>query len=205
MVSEQGDGGTRLSDIARRANVRTPAIYYHFSSREHLLEEVMHEGAVTMLTRHDDAMAALPSDSLAIERITVAVDVHLRTELSLSDYAKALIRNSSQLSEGVAGRALVAVREYIDRWRVLLDTLEQEGSLRPGLDVSVARMFVLSALNGAPDWYVPGRGALDHVVDQAQVLILGSLVAPGNPGQDRDESNQQGDDDRHDRDDEEQS
>lgn len=177
MISQRGDSGTRLSDIAGRANVRTPAIYYHFSSREDLLEEVMYEGAITMLTRHDDAMAELPPNTLTIDRIAVAVDIHLRTELSLSDYSKALIRNANQLSEGVAARALTAVREYAERWRALLTALEQEGSLRPGLNVSVARMFVLSALNGAPEWYEPSQGALDHIVDQAQILIVGSLVA----------------------------
>lgn len=175
VLADKGFAGTRLSDIAERANVQAPAIYYYYPSREDLIEEVMFVGAAAMRAHLDEVLAGLPSDTTPVGRISVAVEAHLRHELEISDYAKSIIRNGNQLPEQVSKRALAEITEYNDIWRTLVTELDTAGQLRSGLDPSVARMIVLGALNWAAEWWKPERGSLEEVIRTAQSMVLHSL------------------------------
>ncbi|WP_245607215.1 TetR/AcrR family transcriptional regulator [Pseudonocardia spinosispora] len=175
VLAEKGFAGTRLSDIAERANVQAPAIYYYYPSREDLIEEVMFVGAAAMRAHLDEVLAGLPSDATPVERISAAVEAHLRHELEISDYAKSIIRNGNQLPEQVSKRALAEITHYNDIWRTLVTELDTAGQLRSGLEPSVARMIVLGALNWAAEWWKPERGSLEDVIRTAQSMVLHSL------------------------------
>ncbi len=57
VLSTKGYAGTRLSDVAKAADLRAPpAIYYYFDSRETLIEEVMWSGVADMRHRLEDAL-----------------------------------------------------------------------------------------------------------------------------------------------------
>ena len=175
VLSEKGFAGTRLSDIAELAAVQAPAIYYYYSSREELIEAVVHAGAAAMHRHLTEALAALPAEAGPAERIEVAVEAHLRHELELSDYSKAIVRNANQLPETVSRRALAEVARYNDIWRTLIAELDAAGQLRVDVAPSVARMVVLGALNWSTEWWDPERGTLDEVIRTTQSMVLHAL------------------------------
>ncbi len=175
VLSRKGFSGTRLSDIAEQAHVQAPAIYYYYPSREDLIEEVMFVGAAAMRTHLVEALAALPASTTPSARIAAAVETHLRHELEISDYSKAIIRNANQLPEAVSRRALAEVAAYNEIWRGLVADLETAGQLRPDVDPAVGRMMVLGALNWAAEWWDPARGPIDEVVRTAQSMVLHAL------------------------------
>jgi AcrR family transcriptional regulator len=175
VLSSKGFAGTRLSDIAEQAQVQAPAIYYYYSSREDLIEEVMYVGATAMRTNLLEALSTLPGDTKPADRIAAAVEAHLRHELEISEYATAIIRNANQLPESVSRRALAEVGAYNDIWRGLLADLEAAGELRADVDPAVARMIVLGALNWAAEWWSPERGPLEETIRTAQSMVLHAL------------------------------
>ena len=175
VLSRKGFAGTRLSDIADEAHVQAPAIYYYYPSREDLIEEVMFVGAAAMRSHLVAALDALPGDATPVTRIAAAVEAHLRHELEISDYARAIIRNGNQLPEHVSGRALAEVSQYNDIWRGLVDGLSAAGELRDDVDPAVARMIVLGALNWAAEWWDPARGPIDQVISTTQSMGLHAL------------------------------
>src|SRR3954469_13109489 len=61
VLSRKGFAGTRLSDVAVQAELQAPAIYYYFSSREDLIEEVMWAGLARMHEHLQAALDALPA------------------------------------------------------------------------------------------------------------------------------------------------
>ena len=180
VLSRKGYAGTRLSDVADRAEIQTPAIYYYFASRDDLVEEVMWSGIAHMREHMTRVMAALPSDADPLDRIDAAVEAHLRYSLEISDYTTASIRNAGQVPEGIAVRYAAEASQYGDMWRKLLQDADNAGLLRPDLDPMAARMLVLGALNWAAEWWNPRRGSIDVVVRTARSLVrhgLGPLPA----------------------------
>lgn len=178
-LSQHGYAGLRLSDVADAAELQTPAIYYHFASREDLIEEVMWVGLADMREHLTTVLDALPSDATPVGRILAAVEAHLRHELQISDYTTAAIRNAGQVPTELRVRAKKEEDRYGKMWRDLVDAADRAGALRPELDPHVARMLILGALNWTAEWWNPRRTPIGLVVDNAQQLVRHGLFVPG--------------------------
>jgi AcrR family transcriptional regulator len=175
ILAEKGFAGTRLSDIAQEANVQAPAIYYYYPSREDLIEDVISVGASAMYDYLTKTLAELPESTPPSGRVAAAVEAHLRHELELSDYARAVIRNANQIPEQFSRRALERIAEYNNVWRDLVQDLAAAGQLRADVDPAVGRMLVLGALNWSVEWWNPERGPIDDVIAVAQSMVLHAL------------------------------
>ncbi|MBK1787295.1 TetR family transcriptional regulator [Prauserella sp. ASG 168] len=175
ILSEKGYSATRLADIAQLAEVRAPALYYYFSSREELIAEVMAVGQRRLREHVESALAALPPGTAPMDRIDTAVQAHLQVELQLSDFATAVTRNLGQLPDDVRERLRSEGSEYIGLWRRLLEQARAAGLIRPDLDLRAARMLVMGALNWTPEWWNPRQGSLTDVIDTAKSLVRHGL------------------------------
>lgn len=171
VLSQQGYGGTRLVAIAEAADVQMPNIYYYFTSRDELIEEVIREGVRGL---HDQVVAALDAaaDAGAHERMRTAVAAHLRSVLELSDYTTASTRNAGQLPSHIRQGQRVEEQRYARLWQQLVSDLRAAGGVSPELDDHTVRMFVLGALNWAPEWWRSNRGDLDALVEKAQRIVM---------------------------------
>lgn len=175
VLSEKGYAGTRLTDVAEYAELQAPAIYYYFSSRDELIEEVMFAG-ISEMRRHLQAeLDQLPDGMSPMDRIVAAVEIHLRHELELSDYTTASIRNSGQIPDHLRSRQRKESAAYNRIWRKLFADARAEGQLREDLDDQLAQALVLGALNWAAEWWDPRRGSLDAIVANAQVVVRHGL------------------------------
>lgn len=175
ILSNHGYAGTRLSDVASRASIQTPAIYYYFASRDELIEEVMASGLADMREQLTSTLAALPPDTSALERILAAAETHLRHELEISDYTTASIRNQGQVPDRLRRRGQREADDYGAVWRELFDNASRSGQLREELDPRTAQLLVLGALNWTAEWWDPHRTSVDAIVATARALILGAL------------------------------
>jgi TetR/AcrR family transcriptional regulator, cholesterol catabolism regulator len=175
VLSVKGYAGTRLSDVAEYAELRAPAIYYYFASRDDLIEEVMYAGIADMRKHLQGVLDALPPEASPIEKILVAVEAHLRHELELSDYASASIRNAGQIPERLRTRQLKEEAAYGRIWRRLFDEARADGELRDDLDARHAQLLVVGALNWSVEGFEPRRSSVDTLVSNAQVLVRNGL------------------------------
>ncbi|MQA85548.1 MAG: TetR family transcriptional regulator [Streptosporangiales bacterium] len=176
VLSRKGYAGTRLSDVAGVAGVQAPAVYYYFSSREALIEEVMRVGTRRTHDHVAATIAKLPADTTPMDRICAAVEAHLRIVLEISDYATASIRNAGQLPDEIRAGGLAERNSYADLWRHLIAEARASGELRPDIDPRAARMLILGALNWAPEWWNPRQGSLDNVVYTALAIVREGLT-----------------------------
>ncbi|BDZ65964.1 TetR/AcrR family transcriptional regulator [Agromyces mangrovi Wang et al. 2018] len=179
VLSRKGYAGTRLSDVAEVAEVQAPAIYYYFPSRDDLIEEVMWAGAHRVRLHVQSVLEALPEDTEPIDRILVAVEEHLRYELSISDYTTASVRNAGQVPEQLRTRPAEEEAAYSRIWRDLFDEAARAGQLRDGLDVNVSRLLLLGSMNWAAEWWNPRMRSLADLVAAARSLVLHGMGAPG--------------------------
>jgi TetR/AcrR family transcriptional regulator, cholesterol catabolism regulator len=181
VLSAKGYAGLRLNDVAAYAELQAPAIYYYYQSRDDLIEEVMWAGIADMREHVSAVLDGLPPGASALDRLLVAVEAHLRHELETSDYTTAAIRNAGQVPPKIRKRQILEEERYGEVWRRLVNDLARSGELRADLDLYLAQMLVLGALNWAVEWWDPRRGSLDTVVANAQSFVRHGLVAPA-PG-----------------------
>jgi TetR/AcrR family transcriptional regulator, cholesterol catabolism regulator len=171
VLSKNGYAGLRLTDVAAEAEIQAPAIYYYYGSRDELIEEVMWAGIADMREHVAAALAELPDGTPPLERLLVAAEAHLRHALEISHYTTASIRNSGQVPQTIRKRQILEEERYGEIWRRLINNLAREGGLRPELDLYIAQMLVLGALNWTVEWWDPRRGSVEAVVDNAQTII----------------------------------
>jgi AcrR family transcriptional regulator len=171
VLSVKGYAGLRLTDVANEAAIQAPAIYYYYASRDELIEEVMWAGIADMREHVAAALAALPGEASPLDRLVAAVEAHLRHALEISDYTTASIRNAGQVPPSIRKRQILEEERYGAVWRTLINDLARDGRLRPELDLYIAQMLILGALNWTVEWWDSRRGSLEAVVANAQSFI----------------------------------
>ena len=176
VLSAKGYAGLRFNDVAAHAELQAPAIYYYYPSRDDLIEEVMWAGIADMREHVIAVLDGIPVGVSALDRLLAAVEAHLRHELEISDYTTAAIRNAGQVPPGIRKRQLLEEERYGEVWRRLINDLARSGGLRADLDLYIAQMLVLGALNWAVEWWDARRGSLEAVVTNAQSFIRYGLA-----------------------------
>lgn len=176
ILTTKGYATTRLSEIADEAGLHPPGVYYYFASRQELIAEVMRVGQRRVRDHVESSVRNAPPGSNALQKISIAVKAHLEVELRLSDFATAVTRNSSQLPERVSSALRAESESYHSLWRDLLESARREGLLPAGLDIGVARMLVIGALNLTPEWWRAEDASIDVLVETAQKLVRRGLV-----------------------------
>jgi AcrR family transcriptional regulator len=172
VFSERGYSEARLVDIATAAGIQTGSLYYHFDSREALVEEVLRLGVARAFQRVRDDVTALGPDATARERLASALRAHLGVILERGAYASANARIFGQVPEEVRKRHYADQQDYGAYWNELISEAQRAGQLRPELDPYVVRMLLFGAMNWAAEWYRPSRGRppgliTEHLVSMA--------------------------------------
>jgi len=174
----KGYAGTRLSDVAAAAATQAGSLYYHFPSREELVEEVLRVGQERTSGFVRRRVAALPEDASDLDRLREAMDAHLDSVLEIGDYTAATIRIIGQVPEEIRKRRVHEQREYGEFWRRLVNDAHACGQIRTELNSSALRMLLLGAMNSVPDWFRPRRDGLSatDLKSQFESLFIDGLA-----------------------------
>jgi AcrR family transcriptional regulator len=185
LLSRKGFDGTRLSEIAALAELRVPAVYYYFDSREATLEEVVTIGGRRVLENVRARLAALPPTVTALDRVIAAFGAHVEMVLEESTYTAAALHTLGRLPPDIRARQLAQQQETAQLWRDLIAAAAEAGEIDPGLDLRAARMLLLGAANWASAWWNPERGPAEDVIATVERLVRNALThpaAPASPG-----------------------
>jgi TetR/AcrR family transcriptional regulator, cholesterol catabolism regulator len=178
----QGYSAARLSDIAASAGIQTGSVYYHFESREALVEEVLHLGIAVARAHVQEAVDALPLVVSPLERVKAAIRAHAEVQLEISDYSSAHARIIGQVPSDVRRRNLVDQINYGEYWDGLLRAAVASGEIRADLDLYVTRMLMFGALNWTSEWYRPTSGrSVEFIADQALAILLHGVETAASP------------------------
>lgn len=172
-----GYSGVRLTDIAERIGMKAGSLYYHFESREALVEAVMNLGTHRTHEAVLKRIMSLPSDADHLTRLSAAIETHLLMGLEQSDLSSATIKLIWQVPAEIRERTLAGQRAYGALWRRLLEAARAAGAIRADVELSVVRMAILGALNWAADWYKPQGATPRKIARDITVMVLQGLAA----------------------------
>jgi AcrR family transcriptional regulator len=163
LFREQGYKATTQRQIASQAKIKAGSIYYYFESKDQILDEVLERGIRIVHESVETAVNALPANASGRRRIESAVATHLHTVLRYNDYASANIQNIRHVSREARDRNRALRRAY---WTALFEQAKQSGEIGQHVDLSIARLFLLGALNWTLDWYDPKQGSTDILAEK---------------------------------------
>jgi TetR/AcrR family transcriptional regulator, cholesterol catabolism regulator len=172
-----GFASVTLKDIAERAGLQAGSLYYHFDSKEEIVEAVLAAGVKNAFAATREAVEALGPRADPLARLRAAIAAHLRVILTESDYSSANLRIFGQLPDAIRRRHLKLQRAYGGFWRVLFQDAADAGVIRADLDLSIIRMLTLGALNWSVEWYQEGRRSPGEIAAHVSTMILDGLAS----------------------------
>lgn len=168
----KGYAATTLNEIASAADMQAGSLYYHFASKDELLEEVLDIGANKVNDAIKESQERLPPDASHRDRIRAAVDAHLTMLLKHCDYTSVNIGIFAQIPEEIQQRHLPKRDTLAAQWRRILTRAQKAGALRDDVDLSMVRMLLLGALNWSVEWYKPGKTSIPAMADHICLMLL---------------------------------
>ncbi|WP_339948110.1 TetR/AcrR family transcriptional regulator [uncultured Albimonas sp.] len=173
---DKGLAESKLAEIARGAGLHAGALYYHFSSRDDLVEQVLNEATYRMEDIMDRVFSELPDDATVIDKIRAAIAAHLDYVHRGDPFVKAYRRIYDQVPAEVRARHDRFEKRYGVFWRRLVAEGQACGELRADIEPGLARMLLLGAIEYTQTWYTPaGRLPLDALIEGATRFILTAL------------------------------
>lgn len=176
---DYGYAGTTMRAIADEADLKAGSLYYHYSSKDELIAAVLETGMHAVTDRVEGALAALPDTASGRERIEAAIRAHLSTIIDVGDYTLATRRVLGQVPEAIRVKNMRMRNTYGAMWqRILVDAYER-GEFRTSANLTLARLFILGALNWTVEWFKPGGRSIDDVAREFTSVVLDGLAGSG--------------------------
>ncbi len=177
---ERGYAATSLRDIAAAAGMKAGSLYYHFTSKEALLQAILVRGIEVMVEAfHEAAEATRQRDGLS--RVGAHVRAHLGALFEHGPYTAAHVTTFRTAPVSVRD-AIVPERDaYESLWTDLLEDLAARRELAPGTPVGMSRLVLFGAMNSSVEWFDRERGNLDAFAEAITQQFWSGLSGAAKP------------------------
>jgi AcrR family transcriptional regulator len=169
LFADQGYDRSSIRDIANRVGLLPGSVYHYFPSKEELFLAVHREGFERTLARVKKAAASCTDPWECLRR---ACEVHI--EGIVGDSPVDRIAGHSLALTGHA-ELLNQIRPQREAYEKVFKNLVDALPLRPGVDRSLLRLFLLGGMNWVYLWYREGKRTARTIAD-AMVEMLRSGV-----------------------------
>jgi TetR/AcrR family transcriptional regulator, cholesterol catabolism regulator len=179
VLARRGYTGTALAEIAEEVGIAgAGSLYYHFESRDQLVEEVLRRGVKVAFEQSRRAVAALPAGARPLDRLEAAIRAQMLAVLVVSDYARATSRSTGQVPAEMWARINADFRRYGRFYDQLIAAAMNAGEIDPKVDRSALRMLVVGAINWAPEWFrKSGKSSAEDVADLLVCMMIRGVGA----------------------------
>ena len=160
----QGFDGASLRHIAAACGMQAGSLYYHFASKNEILEAVLHRGIEIMVHAFETA-ADETAGSAARDRLGRHVRAHLAALHENGPYTAVHVTTFRTAPDEVRD-VIVPVRDsYEAMWTDLLTELVDAGELDPATPVGLTRLNLFASMNHSIEWFDTERGNLDELAE----------------------------------------
>jgi len=179
IFSRKGFFNSKVSEIARAAEVADGTIYLYFRNKEDLLISLFEEKMGEVVA---DVRRRIANGGNALEKLKIFIENHmdlLEREAGLVEVLQVELRQSTKFLKDYTP---VKFFEYLEIISDILEEGRREGVLRPDLNISIARRAIFGALDELSLTYILSRKPKYHpTVTAAELcrLLLEGLCVPG--------------------------
>lgn len=177
--AEKGYADCSLRDIAALTGLKAGSVYYHFASKEVLLDEVLVAGVERLTQTMEQHLARFPPEASAETLIRSMVRVHITSFLDVRDDANTYLRIYDHLPPVMKRRTRPNRLAYAQLWFDVFDRGVREGVFSDTIDRITFISFLLDALNGVIEWFRPSRMTIDGVCAMIETTVLRGILTDG--------------------------
>jgi len=179
--SKNGYDGTSLAEIAKAVGIKTPALYYHFKSKNEILYAYLQRCAEHTSAPVQKAIAEAGASN--VDRLRAYVKAYIRTQLDQIETMPMV--NTMLFSSSVANALTKSQYKWVRNWeRNMLDALRTilEDGANEGefqfRNLTPTAFFVMGTIDFVVNWYKPdGDLNIEELADEYADLVLASVAA----------------------------
>ena len=179
LFRQKGYAAVSLRDIADAVGMKTGSLYYHFDSKESLVEEILTLGTQGAFEASKAAVEALGAAADPVDKLEAVVSAHTRFLHDEEDFASANLKILQQVPPQIRERHVRQDRDYGRFVSGIIDEIAATHGLAPGVDPSILRMLCFGAMNWSISWYDPKGASPGRIAGQLMTLVRrGALATP---------------------------
>lgn len=184
IFAEKGYGGTSLKDVASNMGISRAGLYYHFPTKEALLEALIEE--VTVSSQRQSSAIAERAELEPEEALRIVTQTHARWILEHGTLFKVVDRSEAELPPRLLDLHSTAKRAVLDNFTRIIDRGVDRGLFKP-IDARVAAFTIIGMCSWTAWWFkTGGKQSVDEVVETISAMAVSSLARsdPGGSGTD---------------------
>ena len=176
LIRKRGDAKVTMAQIAKAARLSRQAVYLHFADRADLM---------VALARHVNESLGLPAEiqrtmntQTGLGMIEAFVSMQARGNPAVWAVARAI--DAVRRTDAAAERAWQSrLKSRLDGCRVIVSRLETEGSLRAGLDPSIAAdlLWTMTSLRMWEDLVLEREWSPEQYQGYVTNVLIGALTS----------------------------
>lgn len=176
LFAERGFGGTNLRDVADVLGMSRPGLYYHFPSKEKILEALVEE--VTLSLAAQLAEIADQADRDPEEALRLVMRISTLWVLDNPTLFRVLDRSETEMPRELQERHEVVKRAILQNFTEIIKRGIAMGKFRP-IDPHVAALTAIGMRNWSAWWFNPaGRMPKEEVAETIADMAVRSLLRP---------------------------
>ncbi|MFF5854105.1 TetR/AcrR family transcriptional regulator [Streptomyces sp. NPDC012751] len=175
VFAEYGYDATTVRAIADHAGMLAGSLYYHFDSKEAMLEEILRTFLDELWEGYDTVLASGLGPRPTLEALVTEsfreIDRH---RAAVAIYQK---ENRRLVAQDRFAFLAVSQRRFETAWLGTLERGVADGVFRADLDVRLAYRFVRDTVWVAASWYRPGGGhSPEEIARQYLSMVLDGIA-----------------------------
>ena len=173
IFGQKGFHATSMQDIAEAVNLQKASLYYHVSSKQEILVDILDRALDLFITNMQVVMASLlPPD----EMLRQAMQTYMVTILQQRDLASVLLLEHRSLDPELHTRHIPRRDRFESLWRELIQHGLEAGCYY-AVDPAMTARALLGVMNWVITWYSPqGKLTPDQISSQYADLFLNGLL-----------------------------
>jgi len=172
LFKQKGFVATSMRDLAAELGIEAASIYYHFKSKEELLEKICFDMADKFITNAREVNDIYFN---AEEKLRMAIKFHIETITENQNQSSVFLSEWRNLSEPKFALFKQLRQQYENQFTIILADGEKE-DIFDDVDKKFAVLSILSTINFINEWYKPeGKMNASEIAEKLSNFIMGGL------------------------------
>lgn len=153
LFGKKGFNGTSMRDIANAVGLLPGSLYAHIESKEALLLEIVADGIGRFISAVEPHVA---SEGDPVRRLRQMIAAHVEVVADNPERSQVVFHQWRFLSADNLPQAIERRRRYESCYVQVVGDGVRCGLIKPDLNLRIAVLTILGALNWTPEWFSPG-------------------------------------------------